>query len=145
MRLDISTLQRSCQWAFQGCSCSLTVIDVGGDANAAGRGIIFCLTVCAHVCESDRNDVCACVYLGTHIGPLVCVVGPAGRKVPCQKVTPGETPHAKKCQHHWKWSWGKCGNGVVWELPLCQKQLVRMRSRERGLINYLHILDWHSR
>lgn len=36
----------------------------------------------------------------------------------------------QKCQRRWKWSRGKCVNGLVWELPLCQKQLVKMRSRE---------------
>ncbi len=151
MRPDMSMLQGSCQWAFQGCSCSLAVIDVRADANAAGLWIIFCLSVC--VIEKERETmcgcvgvcvcVCACVCVYVFAVVLMCVAGPAGRKCPAREAF-GVRLLMQKCQHHWKWSWGKCVNGLVWELPLCQKQLVRMRSRDRGLINYLHILDWRS-
>ena len=79
MRLDVSMLLGSCRRAFQGGSCSLAVTDIGGDANAAGHGIIFCLSVCV------------CMFAVV----LVIIAGPARGKSPCQRAAQGETSHAK--------------------------------------------------
>ena len=145
MRLDVSMLRGSRQWAFPRVFvCSLAVIDVGRDANAAGHGIIFRLEmrVCVYV-DDRKGEREWCVYVCV----CVCVFAVArrSRKVPCQISRPGLRLLTQKnvniAENEVE---VKCVNGLVWELPLCQKQLVRMRSRERGLINYLHILDWRS-
>ena len=91
--------------------------------------------------EKERGNACVCVCV------CVCVFAVVWRrrKVPCQTSRPGvEAPRAKNVNIAENEVEVKCVNGLVWELPLCQKQLVRMGSRERGLINYLHILDWRS-
>lgn len=86
--------------------------------------------------RKGERECCVCV--------CVCS-GPAEKKSPLPNKSSGvEAPCAKNVNITENEVEVKCVNGLVWELPLCQKQLVRMRSRERGLINYLHILDWRS-
>lgn len=115
MRLDVSMLQSSCQWAFKGYPCSLMLIAVHWDANAGGHWTISCLWVCILCVHSVPR---AWSWPQWQEGPV-----PARESFGVRLVL-------QKCQHCWKWSRGKCVNGLVWELPLCQKQLVKMRSRE---------------
>lgn len=123
VRLNMSTYRGSCQWAFQGYLCILEWVTSAGMLMLKDRG-----SFSACVCVCSQSSLCSC--------------GPSETKVPC---LPRESFRVRrlmqKCQQHWKWSRSKCVNGLVWELPLCQNQLVRMRSRESALINYLHKLD----
>lgn len=67
------------------------MIDVGGDANAAGHGIIFSLTVCTCVKE-EIMSVCICA----RSGPCVCVLlAQQEEKSPARKSLRVETSHAK--------------------------------------------------
>lgn len=80
-----------------------------------------------------QDCVCVCVwFFGGFVllffsAVLTHILGWAWR---CVKESSRVRLLLQKCQNCWKWSRGKCVNGLVRELPLCQKQLVRMRSRE---------------